>query len=132
MRLTFREFWPLILLIIVPILWRVQRRTLNDLSQKQLYFLGTVRSAVIAMLVLALMRPVIHTSVVRFSVAYLVDVSRSVAPAAMDSAMQWIQQTNHLKSPEFEVERHIIPFGANSIVLGNIEGVKNFKIDLID
>ena len=124
MRLTFGEFWPLALLIVVPFIWRIQSRTLNDLSRKQLYALGALRSNVVLLLVVALMRPAIHNSAVRFSVAYLIDVSQSVSPASVDSAMQWMGRATNSK---FSVRTHFIPFAANSLVLQNLDELKKIR-----
>src|ERR1041385_466325 len=121
MRLTLDEFWPLILLIIIPALWRIQRKTLSDISRKQLFLLTTFRSVVVLSLVLALMRPVIYRAAVRFSVAYVIDVSHSVSSSSFDAAMRWIDRTNTAKFP---VQRQFIPFAANSAPVANIDELK--------
>ena len=59
MRFTFDTYWPLLLLLIIPYLWWVQRRTLTDLSPKHLKLAGAVRSLIVALIALALMQPVI-------------------------------------------------------------------------
>src|SRR5581483_11358163 len=118
MRLTFGDIWPLFVALLIPALWRTQRSTLTDLSRKHLFLVGAARSASIAFLVLALMRPVVYTPVVRFAVAYVVDVSRSVSPLALDADIRWMKRADDSRFP---VEHHFIPFAANSVVLDNIK-----------
>src|SRR5881396_3834790 len=73
--------------------------------------LAFVRSGIIALLALALMEPAIHRSAAPISVAYLLDVSQSVAPADIQSAIQWIRRTNDSSSPHHAL---YIPFAANA------------------
>src|SRR5437762_12779405 len=80
--------------------------------------LAFVRSAIIALLALALMEPAIQRSAASISVAYLLDVSQSVAPADIQSAIQWIRRTNHSGRPD-----HVryIPFGENARVFDSLD-----------
>lgn len=125
MRFTFDTYWPLIFLLLIPYVWWVQRKTLTDLSPKHLQISGVVRSAIVALLVLALMQPVIYRSGAWVSVVYLLDVSESIAPAAIQSAIQWIQQTNSAGHPD---HARFIPFGANSTVFENLDQLKEVKV----
>src|SRR2546427_8047887 len=88
--LTFTNYWPLLSLLVIPCLWWIRRKTWMDLSAKHLKVLGLVRSAIIALLTIALMEPVIYRSGAWISVAYLLDISQSVSPAEIQSAIQWI------------------------------------------
>ena len=97
----------------IPYLWWVQRRTQTDLSPKHLQVCGTLRSAIVALIALALMQPVLYRSGALVSVVYLLDVSESVSPQAIQSAIQWIQQTNSAGHPD---HARFIPFAANSTV----------------
>ena len=56
MRLTFENYWPLALALFVPWLWRVRRSTVTDLSPKHLQLSTILRSALVGLLVLALMQ----------------------------------------------------------------------------
>src|SRR5437667_9221241 len=82
------------------------------------WLLAFVRSAIIALLALALMEPSIQRSAAPISVAYLLDVSQSVAPADIQSAMQWIRRTNDSGRPD-----HVryIPFGENARVFDSLD-----------
>src|SRR5437867_6684856 len=80
--------------------------------------LGFVRSGIIALLALALMEPAIQRSAAPISVAYLLDVSQSVAPADIQSALQWIRRTSDSGRPD---HARYIPFGENSRVFDSLD-----------
>ena len=109
--LTFANYWPLLSLLVIPCLWWIRRKTWMDLSAKHLKVLGLVRSAIIALLTIALMEPVIYRSGAWISVAYLLDISQSVSPAEIQSAIQWIRRTNDSGKPDHS---RYIPFGENA------------------
>src|SRR4029077_7830789 len=113
MQIKFDTYWPLLLLLIIPYLWWMQTRTLTDLSPKHLQLSGGVRSLIVLCLALALMQPVLYSSGAWASVVYLLDVSQSVSPRSIQSAIQWIQQTNNSGQPD---HARFIPFAANSVV----------------
>src|SRR5213083_636473 len=80
--------------------------------------LAFIRSAIIALLALALMEPAIQRSAAPISVAYLLDVSQSVAPADIQSAIQWIRRTNDSGRPD---HARYIPFGENARVFDSLD-----------
>ena len=125
MQLSFDTYWPLLFLLLIPYLWWVQRKTLTDLSPKHLRLSGTVRSAIVALLALALMQPVIYRSGVWLSVVYLLDVSQSVSPTAIQSSIDWIQQTNNSGHPD---QARFIPFAANSTVFDTLDQLKKVEV----
>src|SRR5215831_4831434 len=124
-RFTFDTYWPLVLLPIIPYLWWVQRRTLTDLSPRHLQLAGAVRSTIVALIALALMQPVLYRSGAFVSAVYMLDVSESVSPQAIQSAIQWIQQTNGAGHPD---HARFIPFAANSTVLENVDQLKDVQV----
>jgi Ca-activated chloride channel family protein len=125
MRLSFDIYWPLFLLLVIPYLWWVQRRTQTDLSPKHLKLAGVVRSAIVVLIVLALMQPVIYRSGGWISVVYLLDVSQSVSPPAIQSAIEWIQQTNGAGHPD---HARFIPFAANAGVFDKLDQLKEVQV----
>src|SRR5256712_1349220 len=80
--------------------------------------LAFVRSGIIALLALALMEPAIQRSAAPISVAYLLDVSQSVAPADIQSAIQWIRRTNDSGRPD---HARYIPFAENARVFDSLD-----------
>jgi uncharacterized membrane protein len=125
MRLTFDTYWPLLLLLLVPYILWVQRRTLTDLSPRHLQLSGAVRSTIVALLAFALMQPVIYRSGTWISAVYLLDVSESVSPQSIQSAIQWIQDTNRAGSPD---HARFIPFAANSTVFEKADQLKDVQV----
>jgi uncharacterized membrane protein/uncharacterized protein YegL len=125
MRLSFDTYWPLALLLLIPYLWWVQRRTLTDLSPKHLQLAGILRSAIVALLAIALMQPVIYRAGSWISVVYLLDVSESVSPSAIQSAIQWIQQTNDAGRPD---HARFIPFAGNAGVFDKLDQLKAVQV----
>lgn len=123
--LTFGAYWPLFLLLIVPYLWWVQRHTSVDLSPRHRRLLGFVRSTIVALLVLALTQPTLYRSAAAVSVAYAIDVSQSVSPAALQTAIQWIQQTNESGDP---AHADYIPFGANATVFETLDQLRKVRV----
>src|SRR2546429_245326 len=125
MRFTFDTYWPLLLLLIIPYLLWVQRKTLTDLSPKHLQLSGLVRSVIVALIALSLMQPVIYRAGAWISAVYLLDVSQSVSPQAIQSAIQWIQQTNDAGRPD---HARFIPFGANASVFEKLDQLKEVQV----
>ncbi len=123
--LTFDTYWPLLLLALVPYLWIVQRKSQADLSPRHLKVAGMVRSAIVILLVFAMMQPVLKRSGNWISAVYLMDVSQSVSPQAIQSSIQWIQKTNDSGNPD---QARFIPFAANSQVLDSIDQLKNVSV----
>ena len=122
---TVGTYWPILLLLLIPWLWWVQRQTSMDLSRKHLQLSVVVRCVVVALLALALMQPALYRSGSWVSVTYLLDVSRSVSPAAIQSAIQWIQQTNASGRP---ADSRFIPFGANAAVLDTLDQLRKVGV----
>jgi uncharacterized membrane protein len=125
MRLSFDTYWPSLLLLLIPYLWWVQRRTLTDLSSKHMQLAGAVRSAIVALVAFALMQPVLYRAGAWISVVYLLDVSQSVSAAAIQSGIQWIQQTNDAGRPQ---HARFIPFAANSTVFEKLDQLKEVRV----
>jgi len=125
MRFSFDTYWPLLLLALIPGIWWMQRRTLTDLSPKHLQLAGIVRSVIIVLIALALMQPVVYRSGSWISVVYLLDVSQSVSPQAIQSSMEWIQKTNDAGGPE---HARFVPFAANSRVFDRLDQLKEVQV----
>jgi uncharacterized membrane protein len=125
MRFSFDTYWPVLLLLLIPYVWWVLRRTQTDLSPKHLQLAGIIRSAIVALITLALMQPVIYRAGSWISVVYLLDVSQSVAPGAIESSIQWIRQANTEGRPD---HARFIPFAANAAVLDKLDEMKGVHV----
>jgi len=125
MRLTFDSYWPLLFLLIIPYLWWVCTRSAVDLAPKHLRLSTTIRSLIVVALTIALMQPILYKTSNYISVVYLLDVSRSVAPSAIQKAMDWIQTTNAAGKPD---HAEYVAFGSNSMEFDKVEDLKKVKV----
>lgn len=97
--ISFESPWFLALLLLVPALALVSARTHAHLSRRHLAGATTLRCLAVAMLAIALARPQWHGEGEGVSVAYAIDVSRSVAPQTIESAMRWIEEADREGRP---------------------------------
>ena len=84
-----------------------------------------VRSTVVLVLIAALMQPFVARQAEPLSVVYLMDISWSVAPTAIQSALNWIHSANGIGRAAHE---RFIAFGTNSAVFENLEQLKDVDI----
>jgi uncharacterized membrane protein len=125
MRITIENYWPLIFLAVIPYIFWVRRRTDMDLSPKHLWLSTILRAALVAGLVLALMQPVLYKSSNAVSIAYLLDVSESVEPAALKESIAWIEKTNAEGRPD---HAQFIAFGSNSMTFDSVENLRKVQV----
>src|SRR5262245_58674408 len=110
MSLIFEHYWPLVFLLAIPVLIRVRRQSAVDLSPKHLRLSLLIRCALITLLALALMQPSLLRSSSRIATVYLLDVSQSISPSAVQDGLAWIRRIGSTgASPKF------LAFGANSL-----------------
>jgi Ca-activated chloride channel homolog len=85
-----------------------------------------VRPAILILLIAAMMQPVFNRHGTWLSVVYLLDVSQSASPAAVQSAIEWIEQANASGHPD---HARFVPFASDAAVFDNIDGVKKSQLD---
>jgi Ca-activated chloride channel family protein len=124
-RLTFQHYWPAIFLLIVPYLWLAGRFTAVDLTPRHLRLSTAVRSLIVCLLTLALMQPILTRSASYVSVVYLLDVSQSVAPAAIKSALEWIQKTNRIGRP---AQSSFVAFASNAVSFDRVDELRKVEV----
>jgi Ca-activated chloride channel homolog len=112
MRVTFETYWPLVLAAVVPWLWSVRKSSAVDLSSRHLQVSTIVRTSIVILLILALMQPTLYRSSSAISAIYLLDVSESVSPSAIQNVLQWMQTTNDTWHPS---DSRFVAFASNSI-----------------
>jgi Ca-activated chloride channel homolog len=120
MSLIFEHYWPLLLLGLIPFLVLVQRRSAVDLSPKHHDLSLFLRCSLIVLLALALMQPTLLRSSARVAVAYLLDVSQSVSPSAVQEGLEWIRKTSASGSSSSST---YVAFGANSLAFDTPEAL---------
>ena len=123
--IAFQNYWPLLLFGLVPFFWWVQKQTLTDFNPTHLKLATVVRSALALMLLLALMQPVVNSTGRWLSVVYLLDVSHSSSPQAIESAIDWIAETNAQGDPEHSL---FLPFANNSMVFDDLEQLRTVQV----
>jgi uncharacterized membrane protein/uncharacterized protein YegL len=122
MKLTFNTLWPLVALLAIPILVRISRQTRTDMSPEHLRLALMARSAVILLLTVSLMQPMLYRAVSEISVAYLVDVSESVSPTAIERSAQSINEMIQATRPD---HWRVIAFGANAVEIESLQQLES-------
>jgi len=102
------------LLAAVPLVWLARRFGRTNFNPRQQVLQAVCRSLLLAVLALALARPVISMGSSRMAVVYLVDVSHSVASRAITEAAARIDQLNTEAKP---AHWRIVAFGADATVM---------------
>ena len=121
MNIAVEQYWPIFLLVLIPIVWWVQRRSFTGFTAKQRALQTVVRSTVLLLLVFALMQPTWERSGRWLSVVYLLDQSASVSPAAAVTASQWISLSTLEGQPD---HWQAMTFGASTATLNDLEAVE--------
>jgi uncharacterized membrane protein len=111
----------LALLAALPFLVWAARRTLTNFPPRQRTLQTTARCLVVAILALAAARPVAQLAQRRVSVVYLVDVSASIAPAAIERAARWIEDLHRRGEPE---HWRIVAFAAAPAPLAGLDELR--------
>ena len=83
----------------LPLLWLLAWRSRAALSHRRLAAATLLRSAALALLALALAHPVLLERSREVSVVYALDISRSVSPAFLRQALDWIADANARYAP---------------------------------
>lgn len=110
---TLEVLEPLFLggLLLLPLLWIVQRWTLSDLPRLQRWVNVVLRALVLVALVGALIQVVLTTFESRITTIFLVDTSASVPQKVLDEAVDRINEAREAKSEHDNVE--VVAFAAH-------------------
>jgi hypothetical protein len=125
MSLIFEHYWPLVLLALIPVLVWVQRKSAVDLSPRHLQLSLAIRCGLIVLLALALMQPTLLRSSARLAVVYLLDVSQSVSPGAVQEGLEWIRKTYASGSSSASA---FLAFGANSLAFDSPDALAKVPV----
>ncbi len=125
MTATFGSYWPVVLLLGIPFLWWMAKRTTTRLSPQHLNLLLATRIAILLLLVLALMRPVWHRPGRWLSVVFALDVSGSIAPSFIDSSLKWMAAAMEEASPD---HARFLAFASDAIVVERVEELSSVPI----
>lgn len=106
------------LLLCVPLVWLAHVATRTTFNPRQRLLQASVRSLLIAVLVLAIARPVVSTMSDRQSMVFLVDVSHSISGNAIQSAAETIDRLRTALRP---AHSRIVAFGRTAATIENTE-----------
>ena len=125
MSIEFARWWPILGLVAVPFIWRLSQHSTLGSSPRHRVVSAVLRIAVVVLLVSALLEPVWHRSGKWMSVVYALDVSSSIDPAFVGTAIDWIASTNNLGDPAHAT---FIAFGGSARAVATAEGIRSVEV----
>ena len=125
MSLGFEAYWPLLLLPAVAYVWWVRWGTDTSLSRRHLNLLTAIRTAIVVLLLLALMRPLLNRPGKEISSVFLVDVSNSISHEFLSAAIQWSGEAVETGQP---AHARFIGFAAQSAIVERAEELGSLAV----
>jgi hypothetical protein len=122
---AFEAHWPLALLALIPLLWWVRMRSRTNLGPRHLTTLTFLRTCAVTLVVLALMRPVWTAGSSAVSVVYALDVSRSVATAFIQSALEFTRRATKEGGP---ASARYVVFADSPRLAASVEAVSKLAV----
>jgi Ca-activated chloride channel homolog len=119
------QTWPLWLLVLLPLLWFAAWRHRTRMSSRRMALAVALRSLALAALLLALTQPVLQRAITDVSVVYALDVSHSVAPAFVQSALAWMRQANKKAAP---AQSRYVVFANRPRLLNSVEDIASVAV----
>lgn len=110
----------------IPFAWIVLRFTRTNFNPRQRAIQTIVRSLLLALIVLALARPVISSGSSQISAVFVVDVSHSVAPAEITAAAAKIDELTSTLHP---AHSRIVVFGADSATVKDTDALRQLATE---
>ena len=118
--MSFENPLALWLLAALPVACLLAWRNRAAVARRRLVTATILRCAVLALVSLALARPVLLERSREVSVVYALDISRSVSPAFVREALDWIGATNARYAP---AQARFVVFGDHARMLDTREQV---------
>ena len=125
MSIEFARWWPILGLVAVPFIWRLSQHSTLGSSPRHRALSATLRISVVVLLVAALVEPIWHRSGKWMSVVYALDVSSSIDPAFVGTAIDWIASTNAEGDPAHAA---FIAFGGSARAVSSVEGIRTVEV----
>src|SRR5262245_47874406 len=122
---SLAQLWPLWLLLALPLLVIAALRHRSTLGRGRMLAALLLRSAALVLLALALARPELHRGIRDVSLVYALDVSRSVSPAFLRSALDWIQEANRKGNP---AQVRYVAFADRAVMVDTIADVESLAV----
>ncbi|MCH7824655.1 MAG: VWA domain-containing protein, partial [Acidobacteria bacterium] len=125
MSVTLSHYWPLLLLLALPPVWWMKAHTAVGLSARHLLASTIVRTAVIVFLTLALAQPVWNRAGKWISVVYALDISSSIDPDFVDTAIDWIAASSAGGNP---THAGYVAFGGSALSVESAEAIRSVPV----
>ena len=123
--LHFSSAWPLLLLAALPAVGLLAVRSRAAIGRGRTLTAASLRCLTLALIAVALLRPVLRTSDERISVLYAIDISRSISPAFVESALDWIDAVNRRHRP---AHSRVVAFADQARVLDTPAAVRALAV----
>ncbi|MAG70403.1 MAG: VWA domain-containing protein [Vicinamibacterales bacterium] len=121
MQFSVAQYWPIVLVALVPLVWWTQRHSFTGFSARQRALQAVARSLVLLFLTFALMQPTWERAGRWLSVVYLLDQSASVSPASAATASQWIAAATREGRPD---HWRALTFAGTTGALDDLEAIE--------
>ena len=125
MSIEFARWWPILGLVAIPFIWRLSKSSTLGSSPRHRAVAAALRISVVVLLVAALIEPVWQRSGKWMSVVYALDVSSSIDPAFIGTAIDWIASTNAQGDPAHAA---FIAFGGSARAMATVEGIRSVEV----
>ena len=125
MSIEFARWWPILGLVAVPFIWRLSQHSTLGSSSRHRAVAAAFRIAVVVLLVAALLEPVWQRSGKWMSVVYALDVSSSIDPTFVGTAIDWIASTNARGAPAHSA---FLAFGGSARAAATAEGIRSVEV----
>ncbi len=117
--------WSLWLLGLLPLLWFAAWRHGAGLSRSRMALATLLHSLALVALALALTQPLLQRAMTDISVVYALDVSRSVAPAFVQSALHWMREANTNAAP---AQARYVVFADRPHLVNSIDEIESVTV----
>jgi len=125
MQLGFATWWPLWLVWAVPLIWWLARRNRGAVSRRRIALAAVLRSLALMFVALALAGPTLYTRTHAISVVYALDISRSVAPSFLRTALDWMREANARYRP---AHSSYVVFADHAELLKNLDDIQSVAV----
>jgi Ca-activated chloride channel family protein len=125
MNIEFARWWPILGLVAIPFIWRLSKASTLGSSPRHRAVAAGLRIAVVILLVSALLEPVWHRSGEWMSVVFALDVSSSIDPAFVGTAIDWMASANAQGDP---ADAAFLAFGGSARALTSAEGIRSVEV----
>ncbi len=125
MSIEFARWWPLLGLVTIPFIWRVSQHSTMGSSPRHRSVAAGLRIGVLVLLVAALLEPVWQRSGKWMSVVFALDVSSSIDPAFVGTAIDWMASANAQGDPAHSA---FLVFGGSARTVTSAEGIRSVEV----